>query len=653
MVDEKDPYSWLEAVNSKTVRKWKKDQNKASEAFLEKANRKEKGYGNINRYSYVDFELPRLEGNNYYKMMYRRLGEPLSLYIQDDSDAREELLLSPDEISLVDEINIDSFEESIDGKHLAIVYGRNGSDWKEVRVKRLRGGLLLKDHIEHVKFSGVAWDREGFYYLKYPFNDQFDAERNPKLMYHRLGTDQEEDQVLFARKSASLIEMDFEVTPSGDYLILNERIDNGLFNSYYIDTKAPSKTIKPLLPKLTGRIHVIDNREDALIFTTSHAGGANSVLTLGLNDPTDWSMLIPAFGETALDWARLISGKIVCQYRDKLSYFVLIFNKSGELGKRIDFDESYSVGGFDEGNREECFFYYSNYFTPPIVYRLNMTNYEMELVSKTKLTFDVDKFKVINVEYPSTGGVAVPLTIVARKDVKLNGKNPLVLKTYGGFGLVHSPAFDEGVVFFLERGGVFAYAHIRGEGTKGDPWAQAGKRENKVNSVSDYIRAAEYLIDKGYTSPEHLGITGASHGGLMVGAAMTTRPELYRAAVPVVGVFDMVNFEKYTVGVFHKDEFGTAENEKDLDLLRSYSPYHNIKPGVNYPTSLIITSENDDRVPPFHSYKFAAKLQSNPGQENPVLLRIEENAGHYGASSIDGSLQSTAYLYSFFLNVLR
>lgn len=277
----------------------------------------------------------------------------------------------------------------------------------------------------------------------------------------------------------------------------------------------------------------------------------------------------------------------------------------------------------------------------------------MEIFDYTNVNFAVEDYMVITREYSSKDGTKVPITIVFKKDILRNGKNPTLLESYGGFGSIHEPHFDPALVYFLSKGGVYAYAHVRGEGTLGREWSLQGKRLNKQKTFDDFIAAAEYLIKENYTSPSKLAITGGSNGGLLIGAAMVQRPELFKLAIPVVGVYDMLRFEKFTVGVFHIREYGTVNNKNDFKNLLSYSPLHNIKPGINYPTTLIMTSDNDVRVPPFHSYKFAAKLQNNPGQKNQILLRVEKNAGHNGATSIFGEQEEQADMYGFILNTLE
>ncbi len=652
--DTPDPYAWLEDVHSPQTRKWLREQEKACTSVLDRMRRKELGFTNLNRYSYTKFDLPAPEGKGFYKLMYNRLGRPPVLYRQRDLRHEPRVIFDPDLVSSRDKLVVSDFEESANGAYLAVSYGRNGSDWQEVSVVRTKNGTLTGDHLNNVKFSRLAWFGDGFFYLSYPRRGEFVSEGTPTLLYHSLGETQTDDLKVFGRQVNALVELDFKVTPTEEFLIIEETLDDEVISYYYADLRQGDIRLQPLLPRLNATLDVVANFGDTLVFLTNHGSGPNTVNWLTPDRPTEWHPLLPPVEEANLDWCRYIAGKLVCDYRNFLTHTVVFYSPTGEVEHTLAFDEGYSIGGFSaEGTSNSVVFYYGNYFTPPIVHALDLDTYITTLVDETKVTFRAEDFVVRTVEYPSSDGTAVPLTLVSRKDIRRDGSNPTLLKTYGGFGSVHEPHFDPGLVYFLEAGGVFAYAHVRGEGTLGNTWARAGRRTKKQNGIDDLIAAAEYLIREDYTDASHLGITGASHGGLMVGAALVQRPELFRAAVPIVGVFDMLNFEKYTVGVFHRDEFGSVEDLEEATYLRAYSPYHNVRPGVNYPTTLVLTSAGDNRVPPFHSYKFAARLQDNPGQENPILLRVEDRAGHYGANTLDGELFESADIYSFLLNVLR
>ncbi|PPK88505.1 prolyl oligopeptidase [Neolewinella xylanilytica] len=649
-----DANGWLENVDSRDVDRWVDNQNDLTETYLQRAVRNQRGYSEINRYSNVHFRFPRQEGRHYYRLMYQRLGQSPALYIQTEIDHPGQRLLSPTDISETDRITFYDYRESPDGAHLAVLFGRNGSDWRELRIVKLRGAGMLSDHLVDIKFSTVVWADDGLYYLRFPRAGQFSGEGNPTLYFHRLGTDQQDDIPIFQRASKSLVELDIAGTRTSELLLVRETIDNRVNNLYYLDLRTSGRKLRPLLPRMEYAMDIVGNRGDTVYFTSNHPKANNAISYFTLQNPTVWKVLVPPVQEGHLDWCRLIGGKLVAKYRDFLTNTIVIYTTAGEPAHRIAIQEGYSVYGFsDRGNREECIFAYANYYTPPIVNRLDLRTYAVELTEKTSATFDIGDYTMRQLRYPSSDGTLIPITIVMKKGLPLDGTHPTLLKTYGGFGAVHQPNFDEGIVYLLERGGVFAYAHVRGEGTLGQQWAAAGRGRNKPQTVRDFIAAAEYLIGEGYTSARHLGITGASHGGLVVGAALVSRPDLFGAAVSEVGVYDLSIFEHHTVGVFHTDEFGTMADSLDRSVLLSYSPYHRIRPGVNYPTTLVVTARNDDRVPPFQSYKFAARLQQNPGQTNPILLRTEADAGHYGDDSVDGEIARKADMYAFLLEELE
>lgn len=653
-----DENRWLEETEDKAVKKWIDKQNETTEKYLRKARYRQLGINSIGKYGYINYNWPSPEGDKYYKILYNSGGYSAGLYTMNKINSNPLLLVNPRDISRDERIDISSYKTSPDGKYLAVYFGRNGSDWKEIKVKKLNAPGYIKDHIVDIKFSGVEWDNEGFYYVTYPRKGKFDAEGRPRLMYHKLKTDQKEDEVVFERNTDKLLKLDFQVTKSKDFLIVSESINYGeTQNYYYKDLRVEDSPLLPLLPKLNATLNVIANIGDTLIFTTGQQAGNGSVNFMNVNDPLAWKTLIPKPGgeRKKLLWCRLISGKLVCHYwKDMQQFMIDVYDFSGNKLYGVEFQKGYRVSGFsDNGNQDECVFSMQNYFTPPVVYRMDMNTFETELIKKTEVTFDVEEYESKIVEYPAKDGVMIPLTIVHKKGLELNSANPTLLKTYGGFGQTHLPSFSKGLVYFMENGGIFAYAHVRGEGIKGPAWARAGKREGKLTSISDFISAAEYLIAEKYTSPANLGIVGASNGGMMVGAAMTQRPELFKAAVPIVGVHDMLDFVNYTTGVFYKEEYGFVDNPSDAKVLRSYSPYHNIKKGVNYPTTMVMTSENDIRVPPFHSYKFASRLQNNPGQTNQILLRVEKMAGHDGANSYLDGVFETADMYAFLLNELK
>ncbi|PHI18000.1 hypothetical protein CEQ90_20230 [Lewinellaceae bacterium SD302] len=649
VLSQKSDFNWLENIHSERVAEWIKEENERTEKFLSKCRKEFRGYSAVNKSSYVSTDYSYPEGKHFYRMMYNELNKPASLYYSNKIGGKEYLIVDPYDISRSDKIDIHQYEESHDGKYLAFSYGRNGSDWREIKIKKISGGYI-KDVVKNVKFSSISWFGDGFFYQEYPRNGQFSAEDNPVIKYHRLKTDQANDIIVYRRESDKLIELEFNVLKSQDYLILTESLNNAeIINHYYIDLKDDKMFLRPLLPKLNKSIKVIHNEGEKLTFVTNHQSGVNRVNELLLSNPTEWSILIDRLEGSSLVWGKLVHNKLVCKYRNFLDEEIRIYDLFGNLLKQISFETGYTVNGFSEdGYTKNTLFTFGNEITPLIIYEMDISTFESNLVGKTKVTYNIEDYEILYEEYTSFDNTKVPITIIKRKDTELVDQNPTILKTYGGFGSVYVPRYDPGLMYFLDNGGVFAYAHVRGEGTLGEEWSKSGRGDLKTNTINDFLSAAEFLTKSGITSPSKLAITGTSHGGLIVAASFIKEPSKFKVAVPIVGVYDMLEFEKYTVGVFHTDEFGSNSTESGRNLLRSYSPFHNLKIDEDYPYCLIVTAENDDRVPAFQSYKFYEKMKAL-GYKSKTYLKVEKDAGHYGAYSINGSIEEFADIYSFIL----
>lgn len=645
-----DEFANLEKIQSTEVKDWLSAQRKLSRKHLNKVRNKMNGYSKINRLGYTSFNLPIKKGKYYYLWAYYDSNKPPAIYRKRKIQSSPSIFIDPMKISTKDEISLGTFSVSKDDKYVAFSFGRNGSDWREIRVKK-DNGRLLKDKILDAKFTAPVWRGEGFYYLKYNRRDQFSAELTPELYYHKLNTTQEEDELIFRKSGKKFYDIDFKVTKDERFLLIYQDDEStGELTIYYKDHQSPNPALKPLFLKIKDNLSILDNESDTFYAYTGKESKSGTVVKFNLEDPYTWKSVLPEITDAVLIDVKMLNGMFYCEYLKKTTPLVVFFNKKAEIVHNIPFREGFSIGGFNgDINNDEIIYFMKSYHIPPIVYKLDLNTFESELVEKTEVTFNTKDFQVSTIDFPSKDGTMIPMTIFSKKDLKLTGDNPVLLKTYGGYGAIHAPSFDEGLIFFLEKGGVFAYAHVRGEGNFGRDWALAGRNLNRHNSINDFIAAAEYLIKEKYTNPSKLAITGGSHGGMMVGAAMTQRPELFRVAVPVVGALDMINMERYTIGQFHKDEYGNVKKRNEFYNMLSFSPYHQIQEGVNYPTTLVMTGENDDRVPPFHSYKFAAKLQNNPGQINPVYLRVEKDAGHSGSSNVEGNLYEKADMYSFIL----
>ena len=651
-----DPYRWLEDVYSEETKDWVKAQQKLSSKHLAKVRRKESGQSTVSRFGTVDYNLPMKVGKYYYKWLYFRPNTPAGLFIQTSINDQPELLIDPEHISGKDKIDIDGgIASSKDSRYLAFLFSRNGGDGREIKVQKTNGNYT-KDHLENVLRGKIDWKGDGFFYMRNNEKASLTGKYKPAIYYHKLGDDQTNDEKVFARNSKKEYYYFYKVSSDERFLIISEA-EPGVkkMNIYFKDLDAEGGgVIKPLFMKFTSEISIMDSHDGYLYASTDHQSENGKVIRFRPSKPMEWEEVVSGFDDAELLDAQLFTDHIVCRFRQGMKFFIVLYSLKGEVKQLIKFDEGYYVSRvIGEKEDRELIYYYTSYFVPPIVNKISLDNYKVTLLKKTEIAFEYKKYKTSYVEYPSSDGTMVPMTIVHQKNVKLNGQNPTLLKTYGGYGSIHTPYFDEGLVFFLSKGGIFAYAHVRGEGINGSEWVSAGKRLQKQNAINDLISAAEYLVDKKYTSPQHLGITGGSHGGLLVGAAMTQRPDLFGVAVPIVGVFDMLRYEQFTEDQLNRKEFGTVSNEEDFKNMYSYSPLHRIEKGINYPTTLVMTSDNDERVPPYQSYKFVAALQNNEGQKNPVFLRVERKAGHSGALDYSGEVKEGADFYSFLLYHLK
>lgn len=651
-----DDYRWLEDTRSLETVGWLNKQKELSDKYLSRTRRKEHASYQLQELREVRFNKPVKIGRFYYKMMYPSPSLPPALYYMSSIEETPEMLVNPEDISRKDIIRIRDFAPSGKSDKLAIMYNRNGSDWCEIKVKNF-DGTYYEDYIQNVKFSDIAWKEDGFFYQTYQRRGAFDQDYRPRIFYHRIGTQSEDDILVFEPDDTLSTSISFQVTSNERYLLIYQydRYENE--NTIFIqDLNEEPEQWNPTIfvRNFNSKLTILNEHNGDLIAFTNHKLPYGGIVQISPEDPYNWKVISKGVSDAVITGARLFRNQIVCELISGPKCFIAFVSYEGNLIKSLSIDPGYSIQGFmGEMDDDRLVYSIGTYFLPPVVYTLDLKTYKSELVSYTEVNFDPYVFKIETKEYPSADGTMVPVTIVMNKKTKLNGNNPTLLKTYGGFGIIEKPIFDWGVTHFLNNGGIFAYAHVRGSGQLGESWAIAGRNMNKKKSIDDFIAAAEYLIGQKYTSKEKLAITGTSHGGLIVAAAMTQRPDLFRVAVPIVGVYDMIRFQKFTVGGFHIREFGSVENREEFYNLLSYSPLHSIKENVNYPATLVMTAENDDRVPPFHSYKFVARLQSNGGRHNPVLLRVEKKAGHYGATGYNATIAECADMYSFILYHLK
>ncbi|MGE0090542.1 MAG: prolyl oligopeptidase family serine peptidase [Bacteroidales bacterium] len=649
-----DEYRWMENINDPELKTWINEQNKLSKNYLEKASNKYRAFTTIDKYSYTEYSNPRKMGNFYFTIgYYNNIGVP-ALFYKNNLNADYELLVDPNYISNKDIIRLKGYSISKDSKLLAYQYSRNGSDWAEIKIVTLDKKEDLNDYLKNIKFSSIEWKGKGFFYSTYQNNNNLGPTKGEQVFYHKVGTNQTDDELVFMRENPDIY-FEYLVTSDERFFILKETNEKtGKINIFYTDYNSSAPTLKPLLMNLTDNITIIDSHNGKLIAETTLNCNNGQIIEIDPANPRNLRSIVPEFGKEVLIGVKPMLEKIITIYQANQRPFLKVFNYNGELLYNLEFEIATSIGNLSGNiNDDEILFYFTSYTIPPVVYSFNINSFQRKLIKHTSVSFDYKDIEYKEIEYISNDSIKVPMFLVYKKGIKLDGNNPTLLKAYGGFGVINQPHFDPGIVYFISNGGLVAYANIRGGGDYGESWALDGKGKNKQNSFDDFIAAAEYLIKNKYTNSNKLASTGASNGGLVVAAAAVQRPDLFKTVIPVVGPFDMIRFENFTVGSFHKDEYGTVSDSSSFLNLLHYSPYQNIKEEINYPSMLIMTSENDDRVPPLHSYKFAAKLQNRKAQKNPIYLRVEKKAGHSGSIGMIDDIKEISDLYVFIISQLN
>jgi prolyl oligopeptidase len=646
-----DEYRNLENIRDINVLAWIEAEKKISEKYLHKASSQYSCKALIDKYAYVRGSYPIKKGKYYFSFKRRNDNAVPGLYLGNDPKNIDYPIVDPNYKNGKDKVDIMDYTVSGNSEYLAYTTNRNGTDWREIDVVSLPSGTQQKDHLTGIKYSAIEWKGKGFFYSKYPDLGEFYASIGEEVYYHKLGEEQNQDQLIFKRKNPN-IEFTYLCTSNERFFILGEKTDSH-FNYFFIDYQADKPYLRPLLMKQKTAISFVDSEDEKFIAVTGKDSNGGKVVFIDPYNPYEWKQIVPEIENGVLTDCIPKMDRLLLIYQSNQHPILKIVTYAGKEIYNLELPEASSIHGF-YGEKEDVdlYFYLQQYTMPSIAYKFNTQTFKREFGEAVEVTFSFKNYENISINYPVNDSLSIPMNLVYKKGLKRDGKNPCLLKTYGGFGSIASPGFDPGIVYFIEKGGVFAYANIRGGGDLGKAWAQAGKRLNKQNSIDDFNAAAQYLIQEGYTCADKLAATGASHGGLIVAAASVQRPDLYKAVIPVVAVTDMIRFEQFTVGNFHINEFGTVSDSLDFVNLLNYSPLHNIKKEVNYPAMLVMTSENDDRVAPFNSYKFVAKLQNRAAQTNPILLRVEEQAGHYGAIDHSSNVKARADMYGFIMKLL-
>jgi prolyl oligopeptidase len=633
-----DPYRWLEDPHAPESQAWIEAQNQVTFGYLEQLPGRDQLQQRLTElWNYERYGIPFKRGDRYFFYKNDGLQNQSVLYTLPTLDAEPTVLLDPNTLSADGTVALSAVAISENGAYLAYGLSASGSDWVEWQVRDIATGKDFDDHLKWVKFSGAAWthDHQGWFYSRY---DEPDATTKleavnyyQKLYYHRLGTPQKEDVLVYERPDQKEWGFSGGVTDDGRYLLISVWRGTDPRNLvFYKDLSSPDSPVVELISAFEAEFSYVGNEGTRFWFRTDLDAPKGRLLAIDLADPdrAHWQAVIPEATDTLQD-VSLLNHQFVVDYLSDARSQVKIFDLQGQFVREVALPGIGSVGGFN-GKREdtETFYSFTSFTTPSTIYRYDLVTGESRLYRQPQVNFDPDAYTTTQVFYPSADGTRVPMFITHKRGLELNGQNPTLLYGYGGFSISLTPSFSVSNLVWLELGGVYAVPNLRGGGEYGEDWHLAGTKLNKQDVFDDFIAAAEWLIAQGYTHRDRLAIMGGSNGGLLVGACMTQRPDLFAAALPAVGVMDMLRFNQFTIGWAWESDYGSPQDEAEFKALYAYSPLHNLKLGTAYPATMITTADHDDRVVPAHSFKFAAALQAAHQGEAPVLIRIETKAGH-------------------------
>ncbi|MBT4413417.1 MAG: S9 family peptidase [Polaribacter sp.] len=650
-----DNYRWLEDDRSKETEAWVKAENAITFNYLSKIPYREQLKSRLTAlWNYEKVGTPFKEGD--YVYFYKNNGLQNQYVVYRKKDDKEEVFLDPNTFSEDATTSLGALSFSKDGKTVAYSISEGGSDWRKIIIMDTDSKIIKEDTIVDVKFSGISWYKnEGFYYSSYdkPKGSELSAKTDQhKLYYHKLGTSQKNDVVIFGEKASEKHRyVSGYLTEDHTYLIISASTSTSGNKLFIKDLSAENSELITVIDNFDSDTSVIENNQNKLYLVTNLNAANKKVVTVDAKNPTQehWKDFIPET-ENVLNLTSG-AGYFFAEYMVDAVSKVIQYDFDGNLIREIKLPGVGSAGGFS-GKKEaaELYFSFTNYNTPNSSYKFNPKGGTYTSYWKPSIDFNADHYESHQVFYTSKDGTKVPMIITHKKGLELNGKNPTILYGYGGFNISLKPSFSIANAVWMEQGGIYAVPNLRGGGEYGKKWHDAGTQLKKQNVFDDFIAAAEYLIAEKYTSSEYLAIRGGSNGGLLVGATMTQRPELMKVALPAVGVLDMLRYHTFTAGAGWAYDYGTAEQSKEMfNYLKGYSPVHNVKEGTSYPATLVTTGDHDDRVVPAHSFKFAAELQEKQAGESPVLIRIETNAGHGAGTPVTKTIEQYADIFGFTL----
>ncbi|MEA5616230.1 prolyl oligopeptidase family protein [Cronbergia sp. UHCC 0137] len=658
-----DPYRNLEDPDTDETRNWIEAENQITFAYLNEIPAREKIKQRLTKlWDYEKYGTPFKEGNNYFYFKNDGLQNQSVLYTLLNLDAEPRVLLDPNKLSEDGTVALSGLSISENGKLLAYGLSSSGSDWQEWKVRDVETGEDLEDHLKWIKFSGASWthDHQGFFYSRYDEPNQKtkleDVNYYQKLYYHQLGNPQSADKLIYHRPDQKEWGFSGNVTEDGKYLIISIWLGTDPRNLvFYKDLTNADSEVVELINQFQANYSFIGNDDSFFYFRTDLNASRGRVIAIDSQNPIseNWQEIIPQSAET-LESVGILNNQFVADYLQNAQSQIKIFDLNGNFVREVELPGIGSASGFGGKRHEtETFYSFTSFTTPGTIYHYDMKTGKSKIFRQPKVDFNPDEYETKQVFYPSKDGTQIPMFITHKKGIELDSNNPTYLYAYGGFNISLTPTFSVSLLVWLEMGGVYAMPNLRGGGEYGEEWHQAGMKEQKQNVFDDFIAAAEWLIANNYTIPAKLAIGGGSNGGLLVGACMVQRPDLFGAVLPAVGVMDMLRFHKFTIGWAWTSEYGSAENPEEFKTLYAYSPLHNLKSGTTYPATLITTADHDDRVVPAHSFKFAAALQEVHIGDAPVLIRIETKAGHGAGKPTAKIIEEAADKWAFLVRVLE
>ena len=651
-----DPYRWLENDTSAQTAAWVEAENKVTTAYLQKIPFRGKLLKRLTELAnYEKITAPRKRHDKWYFYKNDGLQNQYVMYVMDELGGEPRVFLDPNKLSTDGTVALKGVKFSHNGKYAAYDISRSGSDWEEFYVIDLKTGQLTNDHIEWAKFSNAAWKGDGFFYSAYDAPEKgkefSNVNSGHKIYYHKIGTPQSED-VLFYQDAAYPKRFYYvEINDDETKMYLYESGAGSGNNLFVRDLKQSDSQFIQMTSDMDYQYSPIYDDGDKIYIYTNYGAPKGRIMVADIHQPgvDSWQELV-AEQENVLSGVDVINRQLILTYQKDALDYVYFYGLDGKLKHEIKLPSVGSVVFFGDEKEPECFYTFTSFTIPGTIYCYDLAKNESKLYSSPKVKFRQDEFTSEQVFFQSKDGTRIPMFLTYKKGLKRNGKNPVFLYGYGGFNISLGPNFSATRIPFLENGGIYAQVTLRGGSEYGEEWHLAGTKMQKQNVFDDFIGAAEWLISEGYTNKDKLAIVGGSNGGLLVGACMTQRPELFRVAIPQVGVMDMLRYHKFTIGWNWASDYGTSEDSKEMfEYLRGYSPLHNLKPGTAYPATLVTTADHDDRVVPAHSFKFAATLQECHQGDNPVLIRIDTKAGHGGGKPLAKVLEEQADIYGFIL----